>query len=100
MVIDGVLFIPFVKLLVDSKADVNAKDKDSTTSLMAASARGHFEVVELILAAGADVNQQNIDGHTALMFAYNGKNQVETLWERYNLFVDEAINLADIFTNN
>ena len=80
-----------VKLLVDSKADVNAKDKDSTTSLMAASARGHFEVVELILAAGADVNQQNIDGHTALMFAYNGKNQVETLWERYNLFVDEAI---------
>ena len=79
-----------VKLLVDAKADVNAKDKDSTTSLMAASARGHFDVVSIILAAGADVNEQNMDGHTALMFAYNGKNQVETLWERYNLFVDEA----------
>lgn len=79
-----------VKLLVDAKADINAKDKDSTTSLMAASARGHFDVASIILAAGADVNDQNLDGHTALMFAYNGKNQVETLWERYNQFVDEA----------
>lgn len=79
-----------VKLLVGAKADVNAKDKDSTTSLMAASARGHFDVVEIILAGGAHVNEQNVDGHTALMFAYNGKNQVETLWERYNQFVEEA----------
>lgn len=81
-----------VKLLVDAKADVNAKDKDSTTSLMAASARGHLDVVQTILAAGAHVNEQNVDGHTALMFAYNGKNQVETLWERYNQFVEEAKN--------
>jgi len=79
-----------VKLLVDAKTDLNAKDKDSTTSLMAASARGHFDVVSILLAAGADVNEQNDDGHTALMFAYNGKNQVETLWERYNQFVDDA----------
>merc|ERR1712238_489877 len=78
-----------VKLLVDAKSDLNAKDKDSTTSLMAASARGHFDVVSILLAAGADVNEQNDDGHTALMFAYNGKNQVETLWERYNQFVDD-----------
>ena len=79
-----------VKLLIDAKADVNAKDKDSTTSLMAAAARGHFDVVEIIVAAGAEVNEQNVDGHTALMFAYNGKNQVETLWERYTQFVEEA----------
>merc|ERR1711893_113529 len=26
----------------------------------------------------------------ALMFAYNGKNQVETLWERYTQFVKES----------
>ena len=39
---------------------------------------------------GIDVNSQNIDGHTALMFAYNGKNQVETLWERYSQFVSDA----------
>ena len=33
---------------------------------------------ELIKLDGIDVNAQNIDGHTALVFAYNGKNQVET----------------------
>mmetsp|Transcript_14721 Transcript_14721/g.23807 ORF Transcript_14721/g.23807 Transcript_14721/m.23807 type:complete len:897 (-) Transcript_14721:44-2734(-) len=79
-----------VKLLLEAKADVNAKDKDGTNSLMAASARGHLDVVSALLGAGANVNEQNADGHTALMFAYNGKNQVETLWERYNQFVLEA----------
>ncbi|KAG7344063.1 ankyrin repeat domain protein [Nitzschia inconspicua] len=79
-----------VSLLIASKADVNAKDKDGTNSLMAASARGHLDVVTALLAAGSKVNDQNADGHTALMFAYNGKNQVETLWERYNQFVLEA----------
>jgi ankyrin repeat protein len=79
-----------VKLLVEAKADVNAKDKDGTNSLMAAAARGHLEVVSALLPAGANVNEQNADGHTALMFAFNGKNQVETLWERYNQFVADA----------
>lgn len=78
------------KLLIDAKADVNAKDKDQTNSLMAAAARGHTDIVELLLKSGANVNEQNVDGHTALMFAYNGKNQVETLWERYNQFVKES----------
>lgn len=79
-----------VQLLIDAKADVNGKDKDKTSALMAASARGHLEVVKALLAAGAEINAQNNDGHTALMFAYNGKNQVETLWERYNQFVAEG----------
>jgi len=82
--------IEAARLLIDAKTDVNAKDKDETTSLMAASARGHADIVELLLKSGANVNDQNVDGHTALMFAYNGKNQVETLWERYTQFVKEA----------
>lgn len=44
----------------------------------------------MIKVEGIDVNSQNVDGHTALMFAYNGKNQVETLWERYSQFVSDA----------
>jgi serine/threonine-protein phosphatase 6 regulatory ankyrin repeat subunit B len=79
-----------VKALIDAKADVNSKDKDGTNALMAASARGHLEVVTALLAGGAAVNEQNTDGHTALMFAYNGKNQVETLYERYRQFVAEG----------
>jgi ankyrin repeat protein len=79
------------QLLSTGKANVNAKDKEGTNSLMAAAARGHLEVIkELIKVDGIDVNSQNIDGHTALMFAYNGKNQVETLWERYSQFVSDA----------
>lgn len=38
------------------------------------------------------------------MFAYNGKNQVETLWERYNQFVTESQvdedNQNDVDDNN
>ena len=79
------------KLLSTGKADVNAKDKEGTNSLMAAAARGHLECIQsLITVEGIDVNSQNTDGHTALMFAYNGKNQVETLWERYRQFVSDA----------
>lgn len=43
---------------------------------MAASVRGHKDVVDALLRHGANVDQQNLDGHTALMFAYNGRNQV------------------------
>lgn len=82
--------IEVAKILVDAGANVNAKDKDQTNSLMAASARGHTDIVEVLLKSGSNVNEQNVDGHTALMFAYNGKNQVETLWERYTQFVQEA----------
>ncbi len=82
--------LEIVKMLIDGNADVSAKDKDETSSLMAAAARGHTDIVEALLKAGANVNDQNVDGHTALMFAYNGKNQVETLWERYKQFVQES----------
>merc|ERR1712170_66419 len=42
------------QILLDKKADVNAKDKDGETPLMKASAQGHLEVVRLLLSAGAD----------------------------------------------
>jgi len=82
--------LEIAKMLIDAKANVSVKDKDETSALMAAAARGHADIVEALLTAGANVNDQNVDGHTALMFAYNGKNQVETLWERYKQFVEES----------
>ena len=68
---------------------MNVKDKDGTNALMAAAVRGHKEVVDLLVQKGVDVNAQNVDGHTALMFAYNGKNQVETLLDKYGDYVKE-----------
>lgn len=82
--------VEVVKLLIAAKVNVDAKDQDQTTALMAAAARGHTEVVKELLAVGASVNEQNADGHTALMFAYNGKNQVDTLWERYSQYAKDA----------
>lgn len=77
------------RLLQESSIDVNQRDKDGTTSIMAAAAKGHVENVSKLISSKADVNLQNIDGHTALMFAYNGKTQVETLWERYTQYIAE-----------
>ena len=80
--------VAVVEALVAGGASLNKKDQDKTTALMAASARGHVDVARKLIEAGAFLNEQNKDGHTALMFAYNGKNQVETLWERFNQYVD------------
>ena len=77
-------------ILGTKKVDVNAKDKDGTNALMAAAVRGHHKTIEILISNGADVNSQNVDGHTALMFAYNGKNQVETLRDKYREFVKDA----------
>ena len=78
-----------VKALLAGLVNIDAADQDGTNALMAAAARGHLEIVKELVAGGANINAQNSDGHTALMFAYNGKNQVETLWERYNQFAAE-----------
>jgi ankyrin repeat protein len=88
-----------VKLLVDAKVDINKKDLDETTPLMAAAARGNVDAAKELLAAGAKVNEQNSDGHTALMFVYNGKNQVDTLWERYSQYIKDSGEDGDVDDN-
>lgn len=82
-------------LLATPGVDKDILDKDGTTAVMAASARGHVGPARSLIKAGADINVQNADGHTALMFAYNGKNQVETLYERYHQYVVEAKDKAE-----
>lgn len=80
-----------VKMLVASgQVDINSKDKDGTNALMAASVRGHKDVVEILLQNGIDLNSQNSDGHSALMFAYNGKNQVQTLLDKYSEYMKDS----------
>lgn len=70
-----------VKLLLASKADVNASNAIGNTPLELAANNGCQDVAELLLANGADVNAKNEAGDTALHYAaYNGhKNLVELL---------------------
>jgi ankyrin repeat protein len=47
-----------VKILAEAKAEIDAKDADGTNAVMAAAAKGHLMLPEL-LKAGAKVNEQN-----------------------------------------
>lgn len=58
-----------VRLLLESGADVNARDTNGDTPLIAAAFMGFNETVRLLLDKGADVNAQNNLGSTALMEA-------------------------------
>lgn len=77
-------------LLAVGLIDIDTKDKDGTNALMAAAVRGHKDVIAQLVKKGANVDAQNVDGHTALMFAYNGKNQVETLLDKYSDYMRDA----------
>jgi hypothetical protein len=61
------------RLLIDHKADVNAKDGDGYTALYGAAFGGHMTCVELLVQSRADVNCQTNGGWTPLMVsAYHG----------------------------
>ncbi len=51
------------------------------TALIAASSRGHPEIVKLLIEAGADINVQDEEGFTALYWASNYPDIVELLKE-------------------
>ena len=44
---------------LEKEADVNAKDNEGRTALMAASNYGHTEIVSMLLEMGADVNAKD-----------------------------------------
>ena len=73
-----------VEVIIRAGGNVNKADKDGTTALMAAAVRGHKNIVSRLITHNGDVNAHNVDGHTALMFAYNGKNQLRTLLDKYH----------------
>jgi hypothetical protein len=58
-----------VQLLVDGRADVNARTADGMTALHSAAWRGSFEALKLLLWADADTAVRTQEGHTALDLA-------------------------------
>ncbi len=65
-----------IKLLIKSKANVNAKDQHGFTALMNASQGGHIEAMRALISARADVNvKEPEDDETALNMAMHCARQ-------------------------
>jgi len=55
-----------VRVLLDSGADINAKNGEGNTPLFAATYQQHSEIAAILIEKGADVNIKNIYGYTPL----------------------------------
>ncbi len=58
-----------VKILIESKTNLNQKDSKGNTSLIHAASRGYAEIVRQLIDHHADLNIKNNDGLTALTLA-------------------------------
>ena len=63
-----------MKYLVKKGVNVNAKNYNAYTVLMAASAGGNLDVVKYLVKKGADVNAKDDEAYTVLMTASAGGN--------------------------
>lgn len=59
-----------VQLLLDERANVNARTHHDETPLMEAADHGHDAVAELLIKFEADVNARTVSGKTALHGTY------------------------------
>jgi hypothetical protein len=84
------------QLLVDHKADVNAKGNRGSTALHGASSRGFMDCVKLLVQSGADVNGVTNYGFTPLMGAvYDGHVDVAQYLLNHKADVQHRANVAD-----
>ena len=71
--------------------NINAKGNDDETALVKAAARGHIEVVRLLLRHNPNVNIPDTNGYTALLWASEGY---------YTEVVKELLKAPDINVNH
>lgn len=64
----------FLEALIDSGADVNARDLDGNTPLGCATLSNHAASAAFLLAHGADIDSQDLKGWTALLDAVDTNN--------------------------
>ncbi|KAM5354270.1 hypothetical protein ACJ41O_000920 [Fusarium nematophilum] len=61
--------LEIVRLLIENKVDLNAKEKNGGSPMMLAARGGFLEVVELLIENGASICMEANEGETALMLA-------------------------------
>ena len=64
-----------MKILINHKADLEARDNGDMTALMWSSFNGKLDVVQELIRAGAQVNAITRDQNTALSLARSRKHQ-------------------------
>jgi ankyrin repeat protein len=81
-----------VKELLDSGADVNARDVFDGTPLIMAALHGHIDIAKLLLDKGADIEARDNQGHTAISYAFDieDKDKRRELLEIFNHYHPEA----------
>jgi ankyrin repeat protein len=74
---------PIVQLLCDKGANLEAKDENGFTPLMAACSNGFLVVCRYLVKKGVNVNAVTKDGNSAITIASNGdfKSVVRLLFE-------------------
>lgn len=65
-----------VKMILDSGADINTLGGDYGTALIAASSRGYFEIVQLLLERGAHMNTTSSYGTALEAASFSGHIQI------------------------
>lgn len=58
-----------VRQLLDAGMDVDKRDENGRTALIAAARRGHAQIVGMLLEEGCNVNATDTSGRTALIYA-------------------------------
>lgn len=77
-----------VELLIQSGADVNAKNRDGATALHAAAFLGDIEIARVLISSGAEVNAKNNDGEIVLESSRHDLDTVD--------YVLDALGMEDV----
>jgi ankyrin repeat protein len=74
--------LEIISLLLDHGANIETRNANGETPLIAASVAGHLDTVSLLLDRGAEVNARNNDGKTALMITQSA--EIISLLSKYD----------------
>jgi len=79
-----------INLLIENKANVNARTRTGETPLHGAIWGLHIDCIDALLSAGCDMNAQDQEGNTFLhLLAINAKNRIEPG------FIDRTLQVID-----
>ncbi len=77
-----------VAILIDAGADLELRDSDGYTPILAAAAEAHFDLVHMLMHAGADFRAKNERGQNLAWFACDRKRFIENMPEEYEEFFE------------